>query len=611
MPGGSASAGLAVPIERRLPSPSAARIAPTDTTAMPYRPPRRFLSLIALSALMILPGSVFAQDDEPFDVLVRGGRILDGTGNPWFRADVGVRDGRIVALGRLDGAAAARVIDATGRYVAPGFIDIHSHADDGSAEIGEATIRTDDPSRKAAPNVVSQGVTTVVVNHDGRSPWPIRDQRALLERQGVGPNVMLMVGHGTIRRRVMGDDFAREATESEVEEMRALVRQGLAEGAVGLSAGLEYVPGRYSTTDEVARLVEELVPSDGVYISHERSEGADPMWYWPSQDPPGPPTLQDAVLETIEIGRRTGATVVASHIKAKGAHWWGSSGTVIQLIERAREEGVRVWADQYPYATSGSDGSTVLIPAWATASESTDRGRISPAEMLRRRLADPGTAARIRQDITHEIRRRGGADRVVVLEYPRSEWVGRNLQELSEERGVDPVEMAIALQLEGDPDRRGGGRLRGFSMSEADVEHYAAQPWVATASDGGIAVPGDGLVHPRYYGTFPRKIRQYALTAGALSLEAAIRSQTSLPARIMGLQDRGEIRTGYWADLVVFDLETITDRSTVFEPHQHAEGVEHVLVNGSPVVEDGRILYSTPGRVLTKSSAGGASTSGP
>ena len=555
-------------------------------------------ALLAVAALLTLPVTGAAQDTSTFDLLVRGGRVLDGTGNPWFRADIGVRDGRILAIGTLEGATAARTIDATGRYVSPGFIDIHSHADDGNAQIGGSTIRTDQLERKAAPNVVSQGVTTVVVNHDGRSPWPIRDQRALIERQGVGPNVMMMVGHGTVRRRVMGDDFRRPATDAEIEQMKALVREALEDGAVGMSAGLEYVPGRWSTTDEVARMAEELLPFDGVYISHERSEGADPMWYWPSQDDAGAATLQDAIMETIEIGRQSGARVVASHIKAKGAHFWGSSGSAIQLIQRARDEGVRVWADQYPYATSGSDGNTVLIPRWATSSGQERGSGPGPAEMLRRNLRDPATEAQIRQDIAHEIRRRGGADRVVVFEYPREEWVGKNLQGIADERGVDPVQMAIDLQLEGDPDRRGGGRMRGFSMSEADVENYAAQPWVATASDGGIAVPEDGSVHPRYYGTFPRKIRQYAMTAGALSVEAAIRSQTSLPARIMGLRDRGEIREGYWADLVVFDMETIADQATFFEPHQHAAGIDHVIVNGEFVVEDGEILYALPGEVI-------------
>lgn len=569
-----------------------------------------FLAILTLAALS--PEPLTAQTPT-YDLLVRGGRVLDGTGNPWFRADIGVRDGRIVDVGLLDGATATRIIDANDRYVSPGFIDIHSHADDGNARIGGATIRTNELDRKSAPNVVSQGVTTVVVNHDGRSPWPIRDQRDLLDAQGVGPNVMLMVGHGTIRRLAMGEDFQRPATDREVAEMRRLLRQALDEGAVGMSAGLEYVPGRWSTTDEVASVAEELTPFDGVYISHERSEGADPMWFWPSQDAAGPPTLQDAIMETIEIGRRSGARVVASHIKAKGAHFWGSSGSAIQLIQRARDEGVRVFADQYPYATSGSDGNTVLIPRWATSppegrtaapggsgssganSADADPG---PAANLRMHLADPETAAMVRQDIAHEIRRRGGADRVVVFEYPREEWVGRNLQEIADERGVDPVQMAIDLQLEGDAERRGGGRLRGFSMSEADVEAYAAQPWVATASDGGIALPDDGSVHPRYYGTFPRKIRHYAMNQGALSVEAAIRSQTSLPARIMGLQDRGEIRPGSWADLVVFDMETITDEATFFEPHRHASGIDHVLVNGEFVVEDGEILRTLPGRVI-------------
>ncbi|MDE3002683.1 MAG: amidohydrolase family protein [Gemmatimonadota bacterium] len=562
---------------------------------------KRTVLTLALALAVAAPSASEAQGIEAFDMLIHGGRVLDGTGNPWFRADIGVSDGRIVAVGILDNARAERVVDATGRYVSPGFIDIHSHADDGSARIGGSTIRTDSIHRKAAPNVVSQGVTTVVVNHDGRSPWPIRDQRSILERQGVGPNVMLMVGHGTVRREVMGDDFQRPATDAEVLEMQRLVRQALEEGAIGMSAGLEYVPGRWSTTDEVARLAEELVAFDGVYISHERSEGADPMWFWPSQDDPGPPTLQDAVMETIEIGRHSGARVVASHIKAKGAHFWGSSGSAIQLIQRARDEGVRVWADQYPYATSGSDGNTRLIPAWATLSRDIDA---PPAEQLRMVLADPARNAMVRQDIQHEIRRRGGADRVVIFEYPREEWVGRNLQEVANERGVDPVQMAIDLQLEGDPERRGGGRLRGFSMSELDVENYAAQPWVATASDGGIAVESDGSVHPRYYGTFPRKIRRYAMTAGALSVEAAIRSQTSLPARIMGLPDRGEIRVGNWADLVVFDMATITDEATFFEPHQHASGIDHVIVNGEFAVKDGQILYTLPGQVIASQRGG-------
>lgn len=560
---------------------------------------RVFLALIA-TLVVAAPASA-----QSFDLLIRNGRVLDGTGNPWYAADIGVADGRIVSVGQLPNATATRVIDAEGRYVAPGFIDIHSHADDGSAMPGRsAHIRTDELERKAMPNVVAMGVTTAVVNHDGRSPWPIAEQRETIERQGIGANIMLMAGHGEIRRQVMGRDFRRPATDAEVARMRELTRQAIAEGAVGISAGLEYTPGRWSTTDEVAAIVGELAAIDGVYISHERAEGADPMWFWPSQDEAGAPTLIDAVQETIEIGRQTGVKVVASHIKAKGAHWWGTSGTIIQLIQRARDEGVRVWADQYPYPTSGSDGSTTLIPSWATQDEEADdpdEGR-DDATMLRINLGDPETAALIRQDITHEIRRRGGADRVVVFEYPDEEIVGLNVAEVAARWGLPTaVDAAIELQFRGDVDRRGGGRLRGFSMSEDDVDAYAAQPWVATASDGGLAVPSDyRSVHPRFYGTFPRKIAYFARDRGILSVEDAVRSMTSLPALLMGLEDRGEIREGYVADLVVFDLDRIQDESTFFEPHQYPSGIDHVIVGGQFAIDDGQHTWALPGRVLTR-----------
>jgi N-acyl-D-amino-acid deacylase len=564
---------------------------------------RRVLTALVAAVLVAVPLRLSAQVGARYDLLVRNGRVMDGTGNPWFLADVGIRDGRIVAVGRLEGATAARTLDAEGLVVAPGFIDIHSHADDGNADPDDdATIRNADLKRKAMPNIVAQGVTTVVVNHDGRSPWPISEQREILERQGTGGNVMLMVGHGEVRRQVMDDDFRRAATDDEVERMRALVRQALEEGAVGLSAGLEYVPGRWSTTAEVAALAEELVPFDGVYISHERSEGPDPMWYWPSQDEPGPPTLLDAVMETIEIGRRSGARVVASHIKAKGAHYWGSSSTVIQLIERARAEGVRVWADQYPYPTSGTDGNTVLIPGWALADPAarSREDRRPPAEMLRQALADHETAADVRLDIAHEIRRRGGADRVLIFDYPDTTLVGLSVAEVAERWQLDPVETALELQLRGDPDRPGGGRLRGFSMSEDDVEAYAARPWVATTSDGGLAHPDDTRpVHPRFYGTFPRKIAWYARDRGVMAVEDAVRSMTSLPALLMGLRDRGQIREGFAADLVVFDLDEIEDRATFVAPHQYPVGVHHVLVNGVPVVEDGELTMALPGEVVT------------
>ncbi|HSA56893.1 MAG TPA: D-aminoacylase [Gemmatimonadaceae bacterium] len=580
-------------------------------------------ALALLIGLTLSPVTTWARAQQPapaaqgpgerFDILITGGRVFDGTGNPWFHANIGIRNGRIAAVGPLPGAAAARTIDARGKYVTPGFIDIHSHADDGSSPRGG--FRDPDARRRAAPNLVMQGVTTVVVNQDGRSPWPISDQRRLLEANGIGPNAMLLVGHGTVRRQVMGNDFQRPARPDEVAKMRELVRQAMREGAFGLSAGLEYTPGRWSTTDEVVELAREIVPYRGVYISHERSEGTDPMWYWPSQDPPGPPTLLDAVMETIEIGERTGATVVASHIKVKGAHFWGASGAAIQLIERARARGVDVWADQYTYNTSGTDGNTVLIPGWALASGRGGGGgrggaanqRPDFAAALRAVLGDTARARRLRQDIAHEIRRRGGAEHVVVFDYPDTTAIGRSVGELAARRSVSPVEMAILLQLEGNAARQGGGRMRGFSMDESDMDAYAAQPWVATASDAGIALPDDGPgTHARFYGTFPRKIRRYAIERGALSVESAIRSMTSLPAQILGLRDRGQLREGMAADVVVLDLDRLQDKATFFQPHQYPEGIDLVLVNGVAVVENGRPTWRLAGRVIAPRPLGSA-----
>jgi len=295
------------------------------------------------------------------------------------------------------------------------------------------------------------------------------------------------------------------------------------------------------------------------------------------------------------VGERTGARVVASHLKAKGAHYWGSSTAAVSLIQRARDRGVDVWADQYPYPTSGTDGSTVLVPAWATtAPGSTDR-----ASVLRRMLGDPPTAKQVRSDIAHEIQRRGGAENIVVFDYTDKSLYGKSLAEIAAFWKLAPVEAAIRIQLDGLPDRRGGARMRGFSMAEFDMEHIAKQPWVATSTDGGIAMPTDGpQTHARFYGSFTRKIRHYAIERGAISLEHAIRSSTSLPARIMRLRDRGEVREGFAADLVVFDLAAIRDKATFFEPHQHSEGIEHVFINGRAAVLAGEETGERPGRLL-------------
>jgi N-acyl-D-amino-acid deacylase len=587
-------------------SPEADRLGTDRDQRTAIRSDRRAtLATVASLVLAICLGSLASSsaDDQPFDLLLSGGRVIDGTGNPWFQADIGIRAGRIAAVGRLAGAKANRTLDVTGLVVAPGFIDLHSHADG----LDEDGLRSNDPRRRAAPNLVSQGVTTLVVNQDGGSPFSIAEQKRELEEKKFGPNAVLLVGHNTVRAMVMAENrnepFAdseiarmqRLATPAEIEAMRRLVIEGMEAGAYGMSAGLEYVPGRWSDTEEVVALVKELAPYQGVFVEHERASGADPMWYLPSMGEPGQPTYLDSVEETIEIAERTGVTTVATHAKARGADYWGSSRAAVQLIARARARGVRVYADHYPYNTTGSDGGTRLIPAWVREENET----LSWVEALDAVLADPEKKEALRRDVLHEVNRRGGVENVVVMDFPDRSYVGKTLLDLMRELRMDPLELAVHLQTRGRPDERGGGRLRGYSLSEIDVEIYAAENWMATASDAGIALPEDGLVHARYYGTFPRKIRWYAMERGKLSVEDAIRSSTSLPAQILGFRNRGLLREGFHADVVILDLPRLKDAATFFEPHRYAEGIVHVLVGGNAVVENGKLTYALPGRVVT------------
>jgi N-acyl-D-amino-acid deacylase len=549
-------------------------------------------------------GGIGSVRGQTYDLLIRGGQVLDGTGNPASHLDVGIREGKIVAVGRLSGIA-TRTIEARGKVVCPGFIDLHSHAERG--------LDSPDPRRRAAPNLVSQGITTVCVNPDGGGPWPLSAQRAAFERSGVGPNTALMIGHGTIRRLAMKEDFKRAANAGEIARMREMVRLGLADGAWGVSAGLEYVPGIWSTTEELIELVREIGPAGGAYIVHQRSESTDPRWYQPSVDPPGLPSMLDAIRETIRIGEETGATVVWSHAKVMGAHYWGSSAAAIRLIAQARVRGVNVWTDQYPYNSTGGDGAAVLVPAWAIGDDAFSSARGRPkgpnmdfgyADALRRTMSDPGLATRVHKDVAHEISRRGGAENIVVFDFPDRKLVGQSLEALAKARGLTPVAMALELQYQGFRDRPGGARLRGFSVWEDDVHAIMAQSWTATSTDAGIALPEDGPdVHARFYGSFPRKLHHYALERGIITLEQAIRSSTSLPAQILGLRDRGLIREGLAADIVVFDPKTVRDTATFSEPHRHAQGIEFVLVNGKPVVDATRLTGALAGRVLVPEKA--------
>jgi N-acyl-D-amino-acid deacylase len=533
-----------------------------------------------------------------FDLIIRGGQVIDGTGNPWFYADVGVKDGRIMAVGSLAGAKATRIIDATGKIVTPGFIDMHSHADGGLAS----------EELKHSLNMVAQGITLSVVNQDGRSPRPIREQRALYEKQGIGTNAALLVGHGTVRTRVMGNQRDNQiATDADIRAMQQLVDEAMMDGAFGLSSGLEYDPGRFSETREVVALAKMIKPYGGFYISHERSEGADPMWKVKS-DPTPFVSLIDAVNETITVGKEAGVPAVASHLKAKGASYWGSSTVATRLIREARDQGIPVYADQYPYETSGTDGSTVLVPGWAlqppgqgTGNQlnAGGRGGGAGAKMVfKQRLGLDEDARKIRGDIEHEIDRRGGAARIIITDYPDPKYVQKSLQFVADDLKVGAVDAVIWLQLNG-ADRAGGARMRGFSLSEIDLDHIMQQDFTATCTDGDIARFGQGTPHARFYGTMARKLRYYSIDRGVISLPHAIRSMTSLAAQIIGLKDRGQVQKGFWADLVVFDPKTVADKATFTEPHQYPTGIPFVFVNGVAVVDEGKFTKATPGKVLT------------
>jgi N-acyl-D-amino-acid deacylase len=316
--------------------------------------------------------------------------------------------------------------------------------------------------------------------------------------------------------------------------------------------------------------------------------------------------MLDAVAETIQIGEETGGTVVWSHSKAMGADYWGSTKAAIRLINRARSRGVDVWSDQYPYNSTGGDGGTVLVPSWAIGDDqfSARRGRTTDktnyAAALRKTMEDEVKAQKVRRDITHEMARRGGPENIVVLDHPDKTFYGKTLDALASARGISPVQMALELQYEGYKDRPGGARLRGHSVWEEDIEALMAQPWVATSTDAGITLPEDGPdTHARFYGSYPRKLRRYSLDKPVISLESSVRSSSSLPAQILGIRDRGLLREGLAADVVVFDVQNVRDRATFFEPHQNSEGIDYVLINGRIAVDAGKVTGALAGRVLS------------
>jgi len=519
---------------------------------------RRLFTLFTF--FFTLSAAVFSQQPARFDVLIRNGRVLDGSGNPWLAADIGVREGRIAAMGQLGNANAARVIDAHGLTVSPGFIDAHSHASGGLAG-----------ALKDGRQLLAQGLTTVMLNPDGGGPIDLRTQRVGFEQRGVGVNVALYVPHGSIRREVIGMED-RAPTAAELGRMTTLAKNGMEAGGIGLSSGLYYAPGSYSKTEEVIALAKVVGEMGGVYESHIRDEADYSVG------------VVAAVQEVIRISEEGHLPGIVAHMKALGPASWGLSMALVERIKQARDRGVEVYADQYPYDASGTGIVGALIPRWAEVG-----GR---PEMLKR--IEGADRPRLAADIRRNFERRGGPDKLVISFYrPNPAYEGQSLAQVAHTLNKSSEDTAMDLLVKGD------ASLVSFNMAERDIELIMRQTFTMTCTDGDLVPFGQGKPHPRGNGAFARKLHVYVNERGVIDLPFAIRSMTSLPASVYGLKDRGMLRVGAWADILVFDPAKVRDAATYLEPHRLSEGMEYVLVNGV-IEKDGEMwTQKLGGRVVT------------
>jgi dihydroorotase/N-acyl-D-amino-acid deacylase len=511
---------------------------------------------------VVLTASTLSATD--YDLLIRNARIVDGTGASWYRGELAVRGDRIVAIDHHIEGTAEKTIDAHDKVLAPGFIDLHTHARRGIFDV------------PTADNYIRQGVTTLFEGPDGSSPIPIREFFDRLEKTHTAPNMASFVGQGSVREKVIGT-VDRKATPDEIEKMKQIVRQEMHDGAFGLSTGLFYVPGTFTPTEEVIELARVAGELGGIHISHQRDETAK---------------IRDSVRETIRIGEEGHLPTQATHMKVLGSPNWGASVDTLRLVDDARARGVDVTMDQYPYTASSTSLTAALFPAWSLEGNRGD---------LLKRLADPATRARIRETVIDRIKHeRGGGDpkniQIASTDFDPS-LAGKNLAEITRARGIEPtVDNAADVAM----DMVKSGRVSGIfhAMSEEDVTRILRHPATMIASDGEVPIFGKSSPHPRSYGTFVRVLGVYVREKKMLTLEDAVRKMTSLPAARVGLHDRGLLRPGMMADLVIFDPATVADKATYENPHQYAVGVSHVLVNGVLVVDEGKVTGARPGRVL-------------
>ncbi len=518
---------------------------------------------ILLSALFLVC-SLTAAD---FELLIRHARVVDGTGNPWFLADVGANGGRIAAIGSLSGKTADAVIAADRRVLTPGFIDVHAHIEGRIYRPGIV----DYPD---AFNYTMDGKTTMITGNCGSSKIDLEVWFADLERSGLGLNLMTLIGHNSVRQEVMGA-AKRAAMPDELQKMKDIVARSMKAGAVGLSTGLIYIPGTYADTDEVLALAKVAGEHGGVYATHMRNEGAEVL---------------AAIREAAYIGEQAGVPVQVSHFKISNKHHWGGSDKSIALVEEYRRKGIDMVVDQYPYNRS-STGVRTTLPTWALADSQ---------EAIRGRLRNPETRARIIEGMKEILDKKGFGDysyaTVASCDW-EPELAGKTISEVNRLRGRAATidnEITTILELV----EKGRVPMVFHSMSDEDVERIMRYPNTAISSDGYILKFGEGVPHPRSYGTYARAFAEYVRKRKVLTLEDAVRKATSLPARTFKLNDRGLVREGYAADLVLFDPNKVQDNATFEEPHQYSSGFDYVIVNGVPVIAEGKRTNERPGRIL-------------
>ncbi len=519
-----------------------------------------------ISAALAANGVAAQAAPEQYDVLIRGGRLLDGTGAPWRYADVAIRGDRIVEVGAIDPSATADlVVDATSMLVTPGFIDPHSHAAPGLADAETAV---------AAP-LLFQGITSAVINPDGGGEADLEAQLDEIRAQGPGVNVVPTIGTNPIRSQVMGPRTARRPTAPELEEMRSLVRRGMEAGAFGINTGLWGTPGNLTDTEELIALSKVAAEfPEAFYISHIRDESDFNIG------------LLASVQEVIDISREAGLPGIVTHIKTYGPSMRGASTRVIQMIDEARAEGIEVWADQYPYNFAGAGMAANLLP---------ERIQLLDSEARRAALSEPAIQ-QIRAEIAANFERAGGAEGLTIVNWredPSS--AGKSFGDVARARGVDPVDLAIEMLRTGNT-----ASLVTYNMQDADVDALMQQPWTMTSTDGSNPTFGSGGTHPRTYGSFARKLRMYALDRGVITLEQAVHSSSGLTASVLGVKDRGFLRSGAYADVLVIDPRTVREVATPAASHAYSEGMHYVFVNGSAAIAGGELTGERNGRVLLR-----------